>query len=113
MKTKIFFMISLLTVFSCLEGPTGPTGPEGPQGENVEIFSDTISLSVGNLQDDYYWSFGAPFSTLEGKIVTVNVRAGTDYYWFEPEWTFRGNKITIYKTGDVKPGYEALIIIVY
>ena len=108
---------SLLTgcLWVVLFGFAACEGPTGPAGEDAKLSVATGILIAGNLIENSYWEIGVG-TNLQNWLVTVLVRKGADFVWFEPEWdilesTDSLTTVAIYQTGEVVAGYEYRITI--
>lgn len=96
----------LLLIVAC-EGKTGPAGSAGESnGSKV-----TILTGVLNYQEVGYWVITITGGNLADVAISVHVRRGSNDPWFEPEWIFIDNYISILDDDRVAPGYEYRITI--
>jgi len=107
-------IVVLMCVF-ILAGCEGPTGPAGEDGSDLDVITFTGVLTSGGLIDAEgwfatdYWLINT-YKNLDGAIVDVRVRPGSEWTWAEPRWELYGTYIYLYYTGDVEPGWEYRIL---
>jgi hypothetical protein len=105
----------LLAGFIACEGPTGPAGPRGPAGVDAAVTVYTGILVTGDLVENSYWEIGVG-TDIRNWLVTVLVRQGPDFAWFEPEWDILEfadgfTTVAIYESDEVVAGYQYRIVL--
>ena len=109
----------LLCVAMAFCGCEGEQGPIGPPGRDADITVLNGVLLAGDILDGDligspidFWEIDTSVN-LEYAILTVHVRPGEDYTWFEPLWEFAESYVNIYLDESITAGYEFRISIAY
>ena len=102
----------LLAGFIACEGPTGPRGPAGADAA-ATVYTGVLVTS--DLVENSYWEIGVG-TDIRNWLVTVLVRQGPDFAWFEPEWDILEfadgvTTVAIYESDVVVAGYQYRIVL--